>query len=892
MKLKFCLSTVCMLLALMLSGQELNKTWSKQISSDGKNDIIHAITQSVNGNLLAVGETYLTKEEHNGLLLVLHPETGESLRRIEFGTGNKKDDIFYDLIQTGDGGFYAVGTSVVKGIEEASIWRLDENGVLIESASLGMGSIHNAVLLEDNSIALFSKIQAEDGTVKIIKYSRKKVQKELIIGNGGYGDIVGGGLSYDNHIIICGNTIKSANSQRGDIWVAKLDENLNLIAQKTIGDKAYDKVWYASTTFDGYFLLVGQTGGTYEDAQIIELDANLSIKLEEIFEGNLGEYASGAIRTFDGQYVVVQSFIATSFNEAILLRGLKPFSKIGLSEGNLPFEVRDVYYGFGGKYLIGGIAKGDKQLLNARIECLENGSLIVAAKSLHEIEIIDSPRLEDEDGDGLLSPNERAAIVFKIKNVGSTPLTNTKVKVLPKNLIGINYFEEVYISYLQINGEKKISIPFNGLAALKGGNLDATLQFFEGNQKFKELDISFRSKKGTDESPSLPTIKHEIIIDWGEDLKIGANREIRSTEPIIDLPIQTYYNRPIVEKDTKTYANGTILEDQKALKELIDTVKVKGNYRSRIRIQVPLQEGRNVVYVKIEKDGISESSDSLIIYYEPRLPNLHVLAIGVSHTDLRYTSKDAQEFAALISQQGGLGIYNEVFVTELTTPEETTSQRIKINFEKLYSLYAESEGRNKIESKDVLVVFISSHGKILSGDFVIIPSDYSSDVELSTTVNYKKDIISFLDKIKCKKLVLIDACHSGAASSKISVNTNVSMILNELNASSPGHISISSCSNKELSFEDKTWENGAFTEALLEALKNQVVTLSDGTTIQCDKSTDKMVGVLSIEEIFNFLQTRVPDLVKQKFGLSYLQTPTMPDVKGIDKSLNIFMLPK
>ncbi|NJL74257.1 MAG: caspase family protein [Saprospiraceae bacterium] len=838
-------------------------------------------------DLLVVGETYFPKNHHQGFVAMLHPETGVLIKRIQFDEKSSNDYIFHDIAQVGDGSFYVAGYCLTKQAPEALLIHLDEHLEYLERIPLGLGVIEHINILEDNSLILVGKTKKDDPNVLVIKYSRGKVQKQQVIGNKQYADVVGLATTNDNHILICGNTAKSSTSQEGDIWIAKLDEQINFIGDKIIDNKGWDEVVFASNTFDGNLILAGGTQGTFRDVLLIEIDTNFKISSQTL-KGPVDEYANGVIRTFEGHYIMTQYLAGQSLNEALLLRGFKPFSQITLNEFGNPLEVRDVYYGYRGKYFVAGIEKTEKKLINARIECLSNEGTLVKSKSLSEvkIQITEKPRLEDKSGDGILAPEERAEIVFKIKNIGTSHLKDAIIKIIPKNLTGVSYFGEIYISYLPANTEKQIRIPFNGQSALKSGGLDAMIQLVESDRVLLEIPIYFKSKdNGSGGGSNI-----DIIVDWGNPGLRGNNREIRTTEPVIEMPVQAYHNRPLVEKDFKPYLNGTLLEDQKAVKGMVDTVKTRDIYSSTIRIQIPLQEGRNELYVRAEKEGKVEVTSSIIIYYEPRLPNLHVLAIGAMHADLKYTAKDAQEFAATMRKQEGLGLYHEVFVQELITEQETSCQNIKASFERLSSRYEQTEGRDKITEKDVLVVFISSHGKIVKGNFVIVPSDYASDTELSTTVDYKRDIIKFLDKIKCKKVVFIDACHSGAAGSRtMSSNPNITSILNELNAASPGLVSIGSCSNQELSFEDSEWENGAFTEALLEALNNDPITLSNGRTVQCDQPNTGQQGALSIEEIYEFLRLRVPDLAKQK---SRTQTPTMPSLEDLDKKLNIFTLPK
>lgn len=64
----------------------------------------------------------------------------------------------------------------------------------------------------------------------------------------------------------------------------------------------------------------------------------------------------------------------------------------------------------------------------------------------------------------------------------------------------------------------------------------------------------------------------------------------------------------------------------------------------------------------------------------------------------------------------------------------------------------------------------------------------------------------------------------------------------------------------EFSYEDPSWENGAFTEAILEALSNQSVSTNQGK-MQSNKNKDQL---LTVTELYEFIAQRVPYLVKKE----------------------------
>lgn len=61
----------------------------------------------------------------------------------------------------------------------------------------------------------------------------------------------------------------------------------------------------------------------------------------------------------------------------------------------------------------------------------------------------------------------------------------------------------------------------------------------------------------------------------------------------------------------------------------------------------------------------------------------------------------------------------------------------------------------KINRDDVLILFISSHGKTDdNNDFKILASDYDTYGDVSN-IDYKRDILDILNQIDCKNLFLL-----------------------------------------------------------------------------------------------------------------------------------------
>jgi Caspase domain len=207
-------------------------------------------------------------------------------------------------------------------------------------------------------------------------------------------------------------------------------------------------------------------------------------------------------------------------------------------------------------------------------------------------------------------------------------------------------------------------------------------------------------------------------------------------------------------------------------------------------------------------------------------PDLYMISIGVGN-NLLYTKDDAEAMSNLYKTQVGK-LFNKVHVQTLTADSSTKAGELAKSLELLTTL--------PIKKEDLLIIYFSGNGIRQERDYLLLGSDFNSAALRTTSVSMSQ-IFKDLDNIPCKKIILLDACQSGAAI-PLCQSKNITII--------------SASSEKEFSFEDKLWQHGAFTMGLLEGLNGSA-----------DINSDRLI---SINEIFNFVKSKVPQLVKQKMN--------------------------
>lgn len=214
-------------------------------------------------------------------------------------------------------------------------------------------------------------------------------------------------------------------------------------------------------------------------------------------------------------------------------------------------------------------------------------------------------------------------------------------------------------------------------------------------------------------------------------------------------------------------------------------------------------------------------------------PNLYILAIGVSEyldpaANLTFAHSDAEAVADRFTQMEGK-LFNKVHIKKVLN-REATLVNIKTGIS-----WLETEATQR----DVIIMFVSSHGALdHKGNLYILPTDFNSYNLFATALNIR-DLTEGINGVPCKKLVFLDACHSGQSGFDLlqlgsAKAANLDQVVQELINKEPGLTVMTSSSGKEYSYETTSWGHGAFTLAILEGLDGRadvdgdmVVTLSE-----------------------------------------------------------------
>ncbi|MFO0878728.1 MAG: caspase family protein [Gemmataceae bacterium] len=280
-----------------------------------------------------------------------------------------------------------------------------------------------------------------------------------------------------------------------------------------------------------------------------------------------------------------------------------------------------------------------------------------------------------------------------------------------------------------------------------------------------------------------------------------------------------------------------------------------------------LRQGRNeITLAGFNVEGGRAEQTAVVVYDDPTRPrpSLHGLAIGINDyrlvknypriSNLNYSRPDAEAVAAILAQHENSRLFRQAHV-ETLLDKQTTRQEILTRLRAIAT---------RAKPDDFMVLFLSGHGLSDEHDRFIYLSAGSDGDNAASSLN-GEDLLRELSSIPCRKLILLDTCHSGSL---------VSNPLRDLLRDNDRLRIFTACaidqqarepnpSGFKLKPELARYRHGFFTEGILEAL---------GRPELFDKKLGRQT-VISSRDLADSIETTVGNLLV-KFEQSRLnQTP-------------------
>lgn len=343
----------------------------------------------------------------------------------------------------------------------------------------------------------------------------------------------------------------------------------------------------------------------------------------------------------------------------------------------------------------------------------------------------------------------------------------------------------------------------------------------------------------------------------------------RAVKPTCEILVpqngDTYTTGTIVIKYRTTVADGLVPEISVSVNGRDVEVKDRGETTSKgvrlaaaqeAEIEVPRDSESDCIITMMVKDSqgtLGEPKKVKVRYVgdKPK-PALHLFAVGISEypskdlETLSYAAKDAKDFINAVTS-ADTEMYSQV-TPQLLLNSKATSAAVKGALNAL---------KNDVEQGDVVMVFFSGHG-VKENDEAYFMSYDASAKEYYNGVEFdfiKKRLNAMAQEKKCRVVLFLDACHSGAM-------YGMKGVTRAFSETAPDIVGFYSSTEAQQSAEKKQIENGVFTHALIMGLKGGAVNEEGEVTLNgLDRYVKEKVRAETAGRQDPIVENRVGDAV-------------------------------
>ena len=224
------------------------------------------------------------------------------------------------------------------------------------------------------------------------------------------------------------------------------------------------------------------------------------------------------------------------------------------------------------------------------------------------------------------------------------------------------------------------------------------------------------------------------------------------------------------------------------------SIEVQGSWT------VPLAPGENRLELIATASHLPHTIPLVITYVDPQTrPRLFVLAVGISkypENPLNFADRDARAVHDELRQRVAVE-YGQV-IPKLLVDKKATRQGV---------LGALGDLGDRMNSKDVAVVFFAGHGQRDGEEFYLVAYDTDWNALLATGIA-QSQLQEALRRIPGRVVLMLDCCHAGAAAA----DTLTEWF-------KLGTVFMGSCAADQAARENAAVQHGYFTQAVLEGLR-------------------------------------------------------------------------
>ncbi|MEN8207940.1 MAG: T9SS type A sorting domain-containing protein [Candidatus Fermentibacteria bacterium] len=307
------LATVFLLLFSVTDACAQPDTLWTQTYGGSESDLCYDLLQTADGGFILAGNTYSYGTGLSDVYLVKTDSLGEQEWFQTYGySGTSSSDGGHSVQQTADGGYIITGDTSGSGLYDLYLIKTDSSGNELWSKTYGGPIFEGGKSVQqtiDGGYIISGYTNSSGAGMDDIWLIRTDASGNLlwdkVIGGSGYdmGNCVL--TTTDGGILLLGSLFSPGNNK--DVYLCRLDSSGTELWSRTYGGTEADEGLCMLQKADGNIVIAGWTrssGAGYADAYLIETDSSGTELWSQTYGGDGYDFAYDIHQTFDGGYII------------------------------------------------------------------------------------------------------------------------------------------------------------------------------------------------------------------------------------------------------------------------------------------------------------------------------------------------------------------------------------------------------------------------------------------------------------------------------------------------------------------------------------------------------------------------------------------------------------
>lgn len=358
--------TALIILFFFVPSFTLNAQWAKTYGGS-KNDTASSVLQVSDGGYLVLGTTIsfgIGGENSDIWILKLDSDGNIEWQKTYGETNYESTNNSFCFTQTFDGGFVIGGSILVSSLSH-QFWiiKLSADGAIEWQNNYGDDSINYAYSIRQINDGGYI-VAGDRGWYDpaghdflIIKLTFDGAVEWSKTFGGSFDDYPSSILQTAEGGYIVAGATASYGAGDSDIWILKLASNGMIEWQKTYGGSATENAISLQQTIEGGYIIAGSisTSGKKTEFLVLKISSDGDVEWGKTYGGNENEYAYSISQTFDGGYIIAGETRSFGQSKDILILKLNALGSIEWQKkygGSQEEEAISILQTIGGEYIV------------------------------------------------------------------------------------------------------------------------------------------------------------------------------------------------------------------------------------------------------------------------------------------------------------------------------------------------------------------------------------------------------------------------------------------------------------------------------------------------------------------------------------------------------------